>query len=167
MKLTLLLIAFASPLIAAPSLSPEALAEIKRISPVSQLPQPEAGDNKPSTPVPPPSLLNESVILNDGKHWTLLPKGAVIHIPKIMHERVSAKPVGTLLEWDAFLNQNRGWISTCEVTFDQARGTVPLDAQQIEFWKTQDKIMVAVHSGGPISVRPGSESAANPDISQK
>jgi len=167
MKSIFLLLALASPLLAAPpALTPEVMAEIKRNSPLSKMEQPQAGEAKVLRPES-QSLIKDSMILHDGTYWTLVPKGAVIHIPKIMEERVSAKPVGKLITWEEFLTQNRGWISTCEVSFEQASGKTPLDPKKVEFWKKQDKIMVAVHSGGPISVKPGSESAPTQAISQR
>ena len=167
MKIFLMLLALATPLMAADvEISPEALAAIRKASPMAKLEQPKEGEAKVIR-ADSQSLINESVLLHDGTHWTLVPKGAVVHIPKIMKDRVTAKPVGTLLTWTEFLSQNQGWISTCEVSFEQASGKIPLDPKKVEFWQKQDKIMVAVHLGGPISVKPGSEGAETPAISQR
>ncbi|MFT4175085.1 MAG: hypothetical protein QM627_00380 [Luteolibacter sp.] len=165
MKPTVLLLALTGSLWAAPpAIPPEALAEIKRTSPMAQLTQPEADDSHANTPPPAaPSLLNESVILTDGTHWAIVPKGAVLHTPKSLQTRISTKPVGSLLSWGDFLNKNRSWLTTQEVNFDQAKGEAPLDAQQVEFWQTRQNIVVAVHQGGPISVKPASTTSQTPD----
>ena len=98
------------------------------------------------------SIIAQSQILHDGKHWTLVPKGAVLFIPARKSENVGARPVGTLLQWREFLTRNPEWISTQETTFDQASGEVPFAEEKVEFWKKQDRVIVAVHQGGPISV---------------
>ena len=97
------------------------------------------------------SLLQQSVILNDGRHWTLVPRGAVIHLPEAHRRRVDAKPVGTLLPWNEFLRRNIAWITTEELTLRQAEGVHPVNPRRVQFWSKQDKIVVGVHRGGPIS----------------
>ena len=99
------------------------------------------------------SLIKQSDILHDGSNWTIVPKGAVLHVPAPMTPRVGAKPLGTLLSWADFLMANRGWILTEEISFDQAAGKQPLPEARRQFWPTQTKVIVAVHQGGPISVR--------------
>ena len=42
-------------------------------------------------------LINQSVILSDGLNWTLVPKGAVIHLPVDHSARVGTRPIGNLL----------------------------------------------------------------------
>lgn len=98
------------------------------------------------------SIISRSEILHDGQYWTLVPKGAVLFVPARKSENVGARPVGTLLQWNEFLARNPAWISTHETTFDQASGEVPISEAKAEFWKTQDRVIVAVHQGGPISV---------------
>ena len=111
------------------------------------------------------SLIKQSDILHDGSNWTIVPKGAVLHVPAQMSPRVGAKPLGTLLSWTDFLTANRGWILTEEVSFEQAAGKKPLPEKRKEFWVTQTKVIVAVHRGGPISVRPAPVNA--PAVTQK
>lgn len=87
----------------------------------------------------------------------MVPKGAVIFLPEAMKNRVNVKPVGTLLSWVDFLTKNRAWVTTNDVSFDQAAGSQPLPAERVAFWAKQDKVVVAVHQSGPISVRIVSE----------
>ena len=98
------------------------------------------------------SIIKQSMILHDGTNWTIVPKGAVIFLPEALKNRVDVKPIGTLLPWSEFLAKNFGWITTNEVTFDQAAGNIALPAARVAFWAKQDKIVVAVHQNGPISV---------------
>lgn len=99
------------------------------------------------------SLIAQSDILHDGRNWTIVPKGAVLHIPAALAPRVGARPLGTLLTWNEFLTVNRGWVFTEEVTMDQAAGERPIGASRMDFWAKNGKVIVAVHLGGPISVR--------------
>ena len=98
------------------------------------------------------SIIRQSMILHDGKNWTLVPKGAVVFLPAALKNRVDVKPVGRLLPFAEFLVQNRSWITTNEVTFDQAAGTEQLPLERVEFWSKQDKMVIATHQSGPISV---------------
>jgi hypothetical protein len=98
------------------------------------------------------SLISQSEILNDGKHWTLVPKGAVLHVPQARLTNVGTKPVGVLLPWIDFLTKNPAWISTHETSFEQASGEVPLPRAKTDFWEKQDRVIIAVHQGGPVSV---------------
>jgi hypothetical protein len=105
------------------------------------------------------SIIAQSTILHDGKNWTLVPTNAVVFLPEALKSRVNVKPVGHLLSWQDFLAGNRSWITTNEVTFDQAAGAEPLPAERAAFWAQQDKLVVAVHQNGPISVRIATASA--------
>ena len=130
---------------------------------MTSLQQP-AKDEAPVTRPAGQSIIKQSSILHDGTNWTLVPKGAVIFIPAALKGRVDVKPVGTLLSWADFLAKNRGWITTTDVSFDQAAGNQPMPAERAAFWAKQDKIVVAVHQNGPISVRIAPES---PTLTQR
>ena len=107
------------------------------------------------------SILAQSTILSDGTCWTLVPKGAVLHVPAAHGARVDAKPVGTLLPWADFLARNFAWLGTCDVQIDQAAGTRPLAAELPANWAKLGKVVVAVHFAGPISVKPAPAAAEN------
>ncbi|RYZ14701.1 MAG: hypothetical protein EOO70_07475 [Myxococcaceae bacterium] len=98
------------------------------------------------------SIIKQSMILHDGKNWTLVPKGAVVYLPAALKNRVDVKPVGRLLPFLEFITQNRSWITTNEVSFDQAAGNEALPAERAAFWSKQDKVVIATHQSGPISV---------------
>ncbi len=135
-----------------PPVTPEALARLQQMNPMDRLARPDApaADRQPSGK---PSIISQSTILSDGTNWTLVPNGAVLHLPASLKARIAARPEGRLLPWIEFLTLNRGWITTSEVTFAQATGENPLPAERAAFWTRQDKIVVAVHQSGPISVR--------------
>jgi hypothetical protein len=130
----------------------ETLANLQKRDPMIRLEKP--AENEVTTPRPQnQSIIKESTILHDGRNWTLVPTGAVVFLPESLKPRVNTRPVGTLLPWTAFLTINRAWITTTEVNFDQAAGNEALPEERAEFWAKQDKIVVAVHQAGPISVR--------------
>lgn len=161
MKTTLILLALASGAFAGPPvlarITPAALAKIQQQSPMETLESTRESSAKVARPED-QSIIKQSVILHDGRNWTLVPKGAVLFLPEALKSRVDVKPVGTLLPWTAFLAKNISWITTNETTFDQAAGNEALPAERAAFWARQDKIVIAVHQNGPISVKVAKES---------
>ncbi len=99
----------------------------------------------------PQSIIKQSTILQKGKNWTLVPVGAVVYTPSALNALVGTRPVGVLLPWSEFLAKNMAWITTTEVSYEQASGSDQLPATRVAFWAKQDKVVVAVHQGGPIS----------------
>lgn len=126
---------------------------------------------KPAVPtraMAPVSILDRSHILGDGAHFTLVPKGAVLHVPPAHKSKVFEKPAGVFLSWPAFLKQNQSWLAAREVTMKMASGQ---DAKRIESLHRElasgTKVIVAVFKGNPIcimeqsaSTRETSESSA-------
>jgi hypothetical protein len=159
MKTTLILFALAAHAFAAQPVlvrvTAKTLADLQKRDPMIRLVTPAEGEAKVVRPVN-QSIIAQSTILNDGKNWTLVPNGAVVFLPESMQDRVNAKPVGNLMAWNDFLAQNTSWISTSEVSFDQAAGNEAIPADSSESWRKKKKMVVAVHQHGPISVRTGS-----------
>jgi hypothetical protein len=156
MKTTLFLCAMAANALASQPVlvrvTPETLAKLQQRDPMIRLVKPAQGEAKVARPEN-QSIIKQSTILHDGKNWTIVPNGAVVFLPEAMKPRVNSKPVGTLLPWSEFLTKNLSWITTNEVSFDQAAGNEELPAERTAFWAKQDKIVIAVHQRGPISVR--------------
>ena len=130
----------------------ETLADLQRRDPMIRLVQPADGEAKVAKPLS-ESIISQSTILHDGTHWTLVPKGAVVFLPEAMKQRVNVRPVGTLLPWSGFLEKNRSWLVSQEVSFDQAAGNEALPTSAGAVWLKDNKVVVAVHHDGPISVR--------------
>jgi hypothetical protein len=156
MKTTLILCALACNAFAAlPVLvrvTPKTLADLQARDPMIRLVKPEEGEAKVARPVN-ESIIKESTILHDGSHWTLVPNDAVMFLPESLKARVNVRPVGTLLPWSDFLRKNRTWLVTSEVSFDEAAGNQEIPAERTAQWAGEEKIVVAVHRQGPISVR--------------
>lgn len=157
MKSFFLLVASASAALATPTIlpriTPEALAKLQQTSPMAKLVQASASESAQVARPEGESIIKQSVILHDGKNWTLVPQGAVVFIPEALKSRVDVKPIGNLLTFNAFLTANRGWVTTSDVSFNQAAGTEPVDPERAAHWAKQDKVVVAIHQGGPISIR--------------
>ena len=159
MKSPLLALTLAGAAAAAPSITDritteEIAARQKSISPLATIPQPVVSKGAKVARPNDTSLIEQSEILNDGIHWTLVPKGSVLHIPPAFASRVHTRPLGKLLTWIDFLTVNRNWLFTEEVTVDQAAGKKPFLPSRRETWNKNGKVVVAVYYGGPISVRP-------------
>ncbi|MBC8128540.1 MAG: hypothetical protein H8M99_15480 [Gloeobacteraceae cyanobacterium ES-bin-144] len=156
MKTTLILCALAIHSFAAQPIlvrvTPEAIAKLQAKVPMTTVAKPAGGEEKVARPEN-QSIVKQSTILHDGQNWTLVPIGSVVFIPEALKSRVNVKPLGTLLSWTDFLTKNRSWITTNEVSFDQAAGNEAIPSERSAFWAKQDKIVVAVHQFGPISVR--------------
>lgn len=138
-------------------ITPDALAKLQQESPMALLPPPPVKDGTNVRRPEAQSIIKQSLVLNDGKNWTLIPKGAVIFIPEAMKSRVDVKPSGNLLGWRDFLTRNQAWITTTDISFDQATGKKPLQAERVAFWPKQDKVVIATHQNGPITVRVSKE----------
>lgn len=156
MKTTLFFCALALNAIAAQPVlvrvTPDTLAKLKARDPMIRLvnsPELETNTNKPASH----SITERSTVLHDGKNWTLVPNGALVHLPAAMKARVNVSPVGILLPWNQFFIKNRNWIVTNEVTFDQAAGNEELPTDRTDSWAKQDKVVVAVHLDAPAAVR--------------
>lgn len=135
-------------------ITPGEIAARQKISPVASPGQQVAGAEAEVARPDGQSFIKQSDILHDGTRWTIVPKGAVLHTPPAMAARVGARPLGTLLSWSDFLTANRAWLFTEEVTFDQASGKQPILPSRNAAWGKIGKVIVAVHQGGAISVRP-------------
>lgn len=122
-------------------------------STASRVPHGEAGATRPLDEAPG----KPSDVLSDGRNWTVVPRGAVLHVPHALANRVDAKPIGKLLSWDEFLTVNRGWLFTEEVTLDQANGKAAIPPSRTAVWKRNGKVVIAIHLGGPMPVQTRSD----------
>lgn len=135
--------------------TPETLARLQKKDPMIRLVDANGEDIEVQRP-PAASVVARSTILHDGKHWTLVPNGSVVHVPETLKAKVNSRPVGTLLPWSDFLARNGAWLKAAEISFDQAAGNEALPETSLADWKRSDKMVVTVHHMGPISVLPPS-----------
>lgn len=109
---------------------------------------------KPIVTIKKRSLVGMSTLLAARGHWALVPKGAVIHIPKKLQAKVVTKPQGTLQDWPVFLRENAGWIHLFPVDLEIARGKKTIGEKQMKAYKTMGKMVIATSGGYPVSVAP-------------
>jgi hypothetical protein len=91
-------------------------------------------------------------ILHDGTNWTMIPRGAVLHLSDKHRDKLGERPVGNLVSWPEFLSINRSWLATEEVTLRQAEGTRAIDPRRLSYFSKQKRMVVAVHQESPIAV---------------
>lgn len=108
----------------------------------------------PSVVNRPQSILGSSDIISFGKFATLVPKRAILQIPKNYADRIQMKPGATLQSWSDFYAMNRGWITTVEVSRVQAEGNDPIAEETKTQMTKTGNLVIATYLGGPISVLP-------------
>ncbi len=125
-------------------------AAIEKTEPVFK---PIEGED-PSTANRPGDLISRSDILCFNGIATLVPKRAVLHIPKPLAGRIGMQDGVKLVSWQDFLLANRGWITTSNVSRVQAEGNEPMSQATVESFAKESRLVVAVYHGCPISVLP-------------
>ena len=107
--------------------------------------------SKMSKPV---SLMDRSTILSFGGKLTLVPKGAIMEYSEKYADRLTKSPGAQVVDFPIFAAANRGWLSTYEVSFEQARGRVPVDPEAKALMKKSGNVVVATFRGSPIQIMP-------------
>lgn len=99
-------------------------------------------------------IISRSTILSYGSTWTIVPKGAVLHVPSFLSARVDGEKSKRFVSWKNFYQSNRGWIHLQNVKMQQARGKEAMPEEVLEAYPKIGRVVVAVCHGGPISVVP-------------
>lgn len=107
-------------------------------------------------------LQNTSTFLQSEGLFTIVPKGAVLYVPAKLASWVVETPTveSKFQPWQEFQAANRGRVTTFEVTFDQAAGKAPIDADKLEAARKAECVIVAVYRGGAISCPPPAATTA-------
>lgn len=111
-------------------------------------------------------LANSDVICFNGSA-TLVPKRAIIQIPKNMEDRLKYQPGAKLLSWSEFYTLNRAWITIVEVSMEQAEGQSPLSEDTQKKMVASGNLMLATYQKSPISVLPLKNPPETPTKTQK
>jgi hypothetical protein len=119
--------------------------------PMQLLPDPAGKDPAKNLPR---DLLSQSDVLCFGGMATLVPKRAILRNPDALAQRMEYHRGSALVGWAEFHAQNRGWITTVEVSRAQAEGNEALAADVTARLKGNSNLVVATYLGGPISVLP-------------
>lgn len=102
----------------------------------------------------PLDLISQSDFISFNGMATLVPKRAILTIPKNYAGRISFQPGTRIVSWADFFALNRGWITTVEVSRVQAEGNEALAEETAERVATSANLVVATYMNGPISVLP-------------
>lgn len=113
-------------------------------------------------PAPTPSVVGSdpqdfarnSDTLCFGDFMILIPKGSIILIPKNLAVRLNVTPKAQLVPWSVFYPANRSWITTFELSPEQAAGTMPVSKDTIDSLAKAGKLVVTIFKGNPISILP-------------
>lgn len=114
----------------------------------------------PSKHNQPLNLLEQSDVICFNGLATLVPKRAILATPSSHKDRLTIQPGARIVGWSDFYAQNRGWITTVEVSRVQAEGNHPMNEETTERIGKSRNLIVATFSGGPISVLPLKQPAA-------
>lgn len=106
----------------------------------------------PSVVNQPPSLLSSSDIISFGGFATLVPKSAIIQTPTNYSDRLKLESGAKIVSWADFYALNRGWITTVEISREQAEGNQPLASEVRKQITKSRNLIVATYQGGPISL---------------
>ncbi|RBP36393.1 hypothetical protein DES53_117104 [Roseimicrobium gellanilyticum] len=99
-----------------------------------------------------PSLYKNSIILFDGENHTVVPLGAVLSLPANLRGHILEKPEGAFLFWPSFLEKNKKWVGSWEVSMAVARGEAEMPKATVEQLANDSRVLVAVFKGGPITI---------------
>ncbi|MEI6819253.1 MAG: hypothetical protein WCL19_06590 [Verrucomicrobiota bacterium] len=108
----------------------------------------------PSVVNRPQDLISQSDVVCFGGYATLVPKGAILQIPKNFKDRIHIQPGVQIQSWSDFYAANRGWITAVEVSRVQAEGNKPISQDTHKQMVKSGNLIVATYQGGPISVLP-------------
>lgn len=84
-----------------------------------------------------------TVIDMSGIH-TVVPKGAVLHVPPKLIGMIVKKPKGNLMRWTEFLDKYSKYITIHVVTWETAKGDDPITEEERKVFVEEGKIVVAV-----------------------
>lgn len=127
----------------------------KAVDPMTKMNVIKADD--PSKANQPVNLLEQSDIICFNGIATLVPKRAIISAPKKYKDRYKFTDGSKIVTFPAFYAQNRGWVTSLEVSRKQAEGVDGFDEKTTEFIEESGNLIVATYRGGPISVLPRKE----------
>ncbi|MEI8038553.1 MAG: hypothetical protein WCJ14_09195 [Verrucomicrobiota bacterium] len=136
----------------------EGMRQAKQNDPMKNLPLSKVAD--PLVANPRRSLLAESDVISFGGLATLIPKRAILQIPKNFSQRLKLEDGVRLVNWLEFYATNRGWITTVEISREQAEGTVALPVETRKMMSKCRNLVVATYLAGPISLLPAKEPPA-------
>lgn len=102
----------------------------------------------------PQNFVKNSDILCFRDSMILIPKHSILLTPKNLAARLNATPEAQLVTWGSFYPANRSWLTTVELSPEQAAGKMPISTEAIDSLTKGGKLVVKTFKGNPISVPP-------------
>lgn len=97
-------------------------------------------------------LMARSLFLSDGRRCTILPAGAVIHIPAAKEAQVSrSAPNLPMVSWSEFMRGNSSWIREFELDNDQVTGTKPFEPKVAQSLGGSGSLVVSTYLKQPVA----------------
>jgi hypothetical protein len=97
----------------------------------------------------------ELVTLSFNSEAILLIKSCIIKFPEALKSRMGNTKEGTkFISLQQFFINNRGWISTLEVTDKQRRGEEPLSESKLKMIAASTNLIIATQDGNPVGFKP-------------
>ena len=128
------------------------LRQAQQADPMKHMSKAKGAD--PAAVYQPKDILSQSDIIAFNGLATLVPKCAILQIPKNYQNRIAMQPGAQIVSWADFYTANRGWITTVEVSRTQAEGSHALSDETRKQITKSGNLVVATFLGGPISVLP-------------
>lgn len=127
--------------------------EVSSTDPMKQMEKAQGTD--PSKENQPQNLIESSDLISFRGVTTLVPKRAILQIPKKFEKRINNHvPGDRIVGWLDFYRMNRAWITTVEISRGQAGGNEALGEELSEQLAKSKNLVVTVLDSGPISSMP-------------
>lgn len=133
-----------------------AMQQSQQADPMKSLPTSNVAD--PSLNLP-KDLVSQSDFISFQGAATLVPKHAILKVPAAYAACARFQEGSKILGWAEFFAANRGWITTVEITAEQAEGKAPLSDEVAAMISKSNNLIVATFKGGPISLLPSKVAA--------
>ena len=101
----------------------------------------------------PKNVFNDSIILSANGFCTLVPKGAILHLPAKHSSKIVPSPEGRIIAFPEFLRKNIAWLNIREVSLKQAVGDQPLDERTKKACLDSGRVVVTTLQKSPASTK--------------
>lgn len=99
-----------------------------------------------------PGLLGASLMISDGKRWTVLPKRAVLRFSDEVKPYIKEGRAGELVTWQQFQAANSAWIRPVPVSEGLLSGKTPVSDEMKAQWRESKILLVSTYQNNPISL---------------
>ncbi len=127
------------------------MQQSQKADPMKGLPVSNAPDASLNLPK---DLVSQSDFISLAGAATLVPKHAILKVPAGYADRIRFQEGSRILSWTEFFTANRNWITTIEITPEQAGGKAALSKDAADVIAKSSNLIVATYRGGPISLLP-------------